>query len=617
MDKIISPRARLILAGTAILAMSLVAYVPALSAGFIWDDDDYVVNNDTLRSLSGLGRIWSEPGATAQYYPLVHTSFYLEYQLWGLNPLGYHLVNVLLHASAALLLWRVLKVLQLPGAWFVAAVFAVHPVCVESVAWITERKNVLSGVFYFAAALCYLRFNPPDCTMAPVRPRRGLYVLSLLLFAAALLSKTVVATLPAALLVVLWWKRGRIGWRNVAPLLGMFLLGAAMGLVTAYIEKTSVGAEGSEWDFSIVERFLIAGRALWFYAGKIAAPLQLTFMYPRWEVCDEIWWQYIFPIAVIAVLSALWMFRQRIGRGPLAGVLVFAGTLLPALGFVNVYPFRFSFVADHFQYLAVPALVAVGVSLARYFVHFAPRPRLASAIAGAALLTTLGLLTFQQTKIYKNQTTLWSDTLAKNPDSWMATNYMGVLASSQGRPQRALELFTRAIALKGDLHSARFNRALTNDYLGQRAEAIADLRQIISLRPDWPNAQYRLGQLLLAQGDAQSAVKHLRKAVGVQPPSTQAMNALAWVLATHKDANIRNGIEALSLARQACELTGYQDPATLDTLGAAYGETGQFAKAIETAQKAHALAAGAGLSAAAKQIQGHLSAYRSGRPHRE
>src|SRR5688572_14772657 len=147
-----------LLPAAALLAMTLIAYAPAFRAGFIWDDPDYVTNNATLRSLDGLRQIWFVPQATPQYYPLVHTSFWIEYQLSGLNPTGYHAVNVLLHAVAAILLWRVLTMLEVPGAWLAAGMFAVHPIHVESVAWVTERKNVLSGVFYLASALMYLRF---------------------------------------------------------------------------------------------------------------------------------------------------------------------------------------------------------------------------------------------------------------------------------------------------------------------------------------------------------------------------------------------------------------------------------------------------------------------------
>jgi hypothetical protein len=263
-----------------------VAYLPATRGDFIWDDDAYVQNNETLRSGDGLRRIWLEIGATDQYYPLVHTTFWLEYRVWQLSPAGYRGVNILLHVVSVVLLWRLLRRLSVPGAWVAAALFGLHPVHVESVAWITERKNVLSGVFYLAAAFLYLRSALPTGDRPGDRPpRRGVagegagggvprpvYVASLLLFACALLSKTVTASLPAALLLVLWWKRGRIGWGDARSLLPFFALGVALGSITIWMERHEVGAVGPEWDLSPVERLLIAGRALWFTPSPSSIP---------------------------------------------------------------------------------------------------------------------------------------------------------------------------------------------------------------------------------------------------------------------------------------------------------------------------------------------------------
>ncbi len=224
--------------GVALAAISLVAYIPIVHGGFIWDDPDYVINNGTLRTLRGLWNIWAHPSTLPQYYPLVHTTFWVEFHLWALKPIGYHVDNVILHVIGALLLWRVLRTIELPGAWLAAAIWAVHPVNVESVAWITERKNVLSGVFYFASALVYLRgMERPGWGFA-----KGGYWLSLVLFIAALFSKSVSCSLPAALLLVIWWKRGRVRWNDLVPVAPMFVLGAAMAFWTAHLESTHVGA---------------------------------------------------------------------------------------------------------------------------------------------------------------------------------------------------------------------------------------------------------------------------------------------------------------------------------------------------------------------------------------
>jgi Flp pilus assembly protein TadD len=346
-------------AGAALFALTTIAYAPVLSNGFIWDDDAYVTRNPTLESAAGLWRIWLEPGATPQYYPLVFTSFWLERWRWGLDPAAYHAVNVVLHALNAVLLWLALRRLQVPAAWFIACLFALHPVQVESVAWITERKNVLSTTFYLAAALAYWRFALPTEDGDGAGGGWGWYVAALGLFACALLSKTVACSLPAALLLVAWWKRGRVTRRDLWPLAPMFALGAAAGVFTAWLEKHHVGASGPEWALAPVERCLVAGRALWFYAAKLAWPASLTFIYPRWQIDRYAWWQYLYPATAVLVVVVLYLLRHRIGRGPVTALCFFGGTLFPALGFINVYPMRYTFVADHFQYLACVGLLAL------------------------------------------------------------------------------------------------------------------------------------------------------------------------------------------------------------------------------------------------------------------
>ena len=268
--------------GASLVLLACVAYWPTLGNGFIWDDDDYVQNNMTLASPAGLRNIWFKLGAVPQYYPLVHSTFWIEHRLWGLDARGYHAVNLLLHALSAVLVWRLLARLAVPGAWLAAAVFAVHPVGVESVAWVTERKNVLSCALALGSMLAYLRFSPAD--VASDDRARGAwryYVLALVLYVAAVLSKTVTASVPAVLLVVYWWKRGRVSGRDVIRLIPFFAWGLGLSAVTVWMEKTFVGAHGEEWNISPLERMLIAGRALWFYAGKLAWPYPLIFFYPR------------------------------------------------------------------------------------------------------------------------------------------------------------------------------------------------------------------------------------------------------------------------------------------------------------------------------------------------
>jgi hypothetical protein len=367
--------------GLFLVAATMIAYQPVWHAGFIWDDDVYVTNNLTLHSLDGLRQIWFEPGATLQYYPLTFTTFWVEYHLWGLNPLGYHLINVLLHACNAILLWLILRKLGVRGAWLAAGIFALHPVSVESVAWVTERKNTLSGLFYLGSILVALKFWLPSETSSESRmtgrdkdSTAGLgdckfYWLAFVFYVCALCSKTTTIPLPAVILLVLWWKRGRLFWRDIYPL-GLFMaVGVAMGLITMNLEK-HLGASGKQWEFSWLERCLLAGRDVWFYLGKLFWPHPLISIYPRWTIQSSEWTAYVPVLVLVAGLSILWWKRKGWGRSALFASAYFLILLFLVLGFFNVYFFSYSFVADHFQYLADIgpfALVATGITAATVF----------------------------------------------------------------------------------------------------------------------------------------------------------------------------------------------------------------------------------------------------------
>ena len=513
-----------------ILAATLVAYLPAIGCGYIWDDDDYVLENRTLRSAAGLQRIWCEVGATPQYYPMVHTSYWIEYHIWGLHPTGYHLVNILLHALNAILLWKILKFLQVPGAFLAGLLFALHPVHVESVAWITERKNTLSGCFYLLSAWCYLR-----CMLAPDGQKHAgkLYALSLLLFIAALLSKSVTATLPAALLLILTWKRRRFEWEDVTPLVPMLAAAIPMAMITSWVEKHLVGTMYLNWDLSVVDRCLIAGRATWFYAGKLLLPLQLTFIYPRWIIDPGTWWQSLFPISALALVSLAWWQRRRLGTGPLVAILFFGGTLVPALGFVDVYPMRFSFVADHFQYLAsIGLLTLAAAAFATWTRRLAgEQDSLSSWLIGPALLlVVLGVLTWHNCGKYQDLDTLWSDTVAKNPASPMANTSLGTLRGDQGRWREARELLLRAIKLDDEYAEAYNNLAIVDGELGNMQQSYDHIQKAIQLQPGYAKAYFNLAIWFDHQANLPRAQAALEKALSLQPAFPQAHNRLGMVL---------------------------------------------------------------------------------------
>ncbi len=507
------------LVGLLLLGAALAAYLPVGRAGFIWDDDGHVTRAD-LRPLHGLWRIWFEPGATQQYYPLLHTAFWLEHRLWGDAALGYHLANVGLHAGVAFLLYRLLRGLSLPGAPFAALAFALHPVCVESVAWVSEQKNTLSSVLCLAAALTYLRFDR--------RRRPSTYAAAIALFGLALATKTVTATLPAALLVIFWWKRGRLSWRtDVLPLVPLLAMGAGAGLVTAWVERTYIGASGAAFAFSPADRVLVAGHALWFYLGKVFWPADLTFIYPRWDLDPAAPLPYLFPAAAALVLAALVALRHR-ARGPLAAALLFAGTLFPALGFINVFPFVYSFVADHFQYLAAAVVIAATAAVvASAAARLARGGRIAVGIAAGCVIASLGWLTRVQCATYTDAETLWRATLARNPGCWMAYQNLGGVFMKANRSDLAVPQFQKALALNPDDTEAMNELGVAVMEQDHADEAIALFTRALEIAPNKAETHINLGVALLQKGEPEKAANHFQHAAQLEPGNPQARKDLA------------------------------------------------------------------------------------------
>lgn len=493
------------------------AYQPVWNAGFIWDDEGHLTA-PWLRSWRGLWAIWTVPGASQQYYPLLHSVFWVMNRLVGQEPWAYHVLTIALHAASAGLVFLVLRRLQARGALLAAAIFALHPVMVESVAWVAELKNTLSAFFYLSAGWVYLRYDQEK--------RPGDYLLAFGLFFAALLTKTVTASLPAALLVVFWWKRGRVDVRrDVGPLLPFFVAGVILGLFTASVERHFIGASGSNFDFSLAERGLIAGRALFFYAGKLAWPADLVFVYPRWEITSAQWTQFLWPAAAVVVLAGL-IGLTRWRRGPLAGGLIFAGTLFPALGFFNVFPFQYSFVADHFQYLASLGLIVPFAWAASELVR-SPRARF---IAGGGLVLTLAGLTWRQSRAYDDVVSLYVHTLEVNPRATLAHVNLANLYFRAGQVDEAARHYHRAIELTPHDPLAYYNRGVLYAAQGRLDDARTDFETTLQNDPKYAPAHLNLGSVLTQQGNVRRAVGHVRQAAYLQPFNSEARRALGRVL---------------------------------------------------------------------------------------
>jgi tetratricopeptide (TPR) repeat protein len=556
--------------------ITILAYQPAWHGGLLWDDDNCSTPRE-LRSLDGLGRIWFQPRATAQYYPLVYTTYWVQQRLWGDSTTGYHLVNLLLHIGCVVLVLKILRFLRVPGAELAAIIFALHPVNVETVAWIAERKNTLSGIFALAATLCYLKFDENRSGREKDSPQGRAYrsyALAIGLFVLGLLSKTAIVTLPLAWLVIFWWKRGAISWRrDVVPSIPFVCLSVASGLVTRWFENVGIGYKATILDFSLLDRCLIAGRAFWFQLSKLLWPSNLTFVYPRWEINAGVWWQYLFPIGVLGLLVILWTLR-RWSRAPLAGVLVYILLLLPSLGFLNIYFFVYSFVADHWQYLACLGIIT---PCASGIVLLAERSKRWQALLEPATMLLLGgilfVLTWQQSRMYTDIETLYRTTIARNPSCWMAQVNLGNILYQANRIPEAMDLFNQAMRIKPAVGYYSVGNALV--LKGRTSEAIDQYKQALQINPDYAEAHHNLGSAFLLMGRTPEAIEHYEQALRIDPAFAGAHNNLGHAL-----VQTGRAAEAIDHYKEALRITPNSADAH-NNLAAALAQMGRTSEAIE------------------------------------
>ena len=644
-----SSRKRAWLLGLLLVAATLLAYQPVWQAGFIWDDDEYVTDNPLLTASDGLKRIWFSLDSPSQYFPLTYTVFRIEHSFWGFNPAGYHWINILLHAVNALLVWRLLRRLSVPGAWLAAAIFALHPVQVESVAWITELKNVLSLFFFLLALLAWVEFVEDR-----PKPLWRFYGLALTFYALALFSKTTACTLPAALLLILWLKGKPIDRFRLTQMIPFLVMGVGMGLVTVWWERFHQEVGGNFLGLGLLDRLLVASHAVWFYAGKLFWPVNLTFMYPHWTIHSADPLAYGWLVAGAGVCAVIWFTRRFFGRSVETAALFYVATLSPLLGFIMLYTFYYSFVADHYQYVASIgpiALVAAGMAMA--VGKLGKRSPFLKPAFGGIVLLVLGLLTWRQSLMYADAETLWRTTIARNPDAWMAYDNLGIILARSGDVDGALVLFQKTLAIRPDDSQAcnnlglvlcqqgrmdegivEFQKALSilpgnavfrnnlgKAFLakGRQREAMIQFQKVLEYNPLDPKANYHLGIVLFQTGRVDEAMAHFEKALENHPDFADAWDSLdhtAWLLATSPEASLRNGPKALALARQLDRLSGGNNPARLDTLAAAYAENGQFPEAVDAAQRALALARSQNNPALENTLRQHIKLLQAGSPLR-
>ena len=597
--------------GLFLIGVILIAYGRVAHAGFIWDDNKYVTNNELLTAPDGLRRIWFSLESPSQYFPLVYTTFRIEHALWGLNPSGYHWVNLLLHIANALLVWLVLVRLKVPGAWLAGAIFALHPVQVESVAWITERKNVLMVFFFLLTLLAWAAFVDER-----TKRRWLFYVLALVLYGLALSAKTTACTIPAALLLILWLQRRRINWERILQIVPFFFVGLGMGLVAVWWERYHQGTRGALFALGPIERILIASRAVWFYLGKLIWPSSLTFIYPRWTISSTHLLDYAWLLAAAGLCAAIYFARRYVGRGVEVAAVFFVATLSPVLGFIMLYTFRYTFVADHYQYLAsigpIALVSASVVSLAGTLKG--GRPLIFGT--AVAIVGTLAVLTWRQSAMYADIEALWRTTLARNPACWMAHNNLGVVISQKGKIDEAIVHYRTALQMQPDYSDADYNLGnallqkgeidgaisyfqeamkLEPSYMaheglgaalvrrGEVHEAIFQFQAALKLRPNDPDGHSNLAVVLIRDGRVDEAIAHWQESLKLRPNNAKIQNYLAAVLLQKGQVK-----EAMAHWQKSLELQP-NNADTVNNLGIALSQDGRLSEAIALWEKALAL----------------------------
>ena len=567
-----------IIAATMIVLITFVAYYPAIYGEFIWDDFLHFVNNPVMTDKDGLKRIWT--AGEAYYFPLSLTTFWIERRVWDLQPMGYHIVNIGFHSINAVLFWLLLRRMGIRGAWLAGAIFALHPVFVDSVAWITELKNLQSGFFYLLALLSYLAFEEKRKTIW--------YIVALLMFILALLSKTSTVMLPIILFLYLWWSGRSWKWRDVCMIMPFVFISAVASVWTVWDQRYHQGVVGEEWSAGLAERIAISGHVIWFYLGKLLVPYNLAFVYPQWSIDPQAISSYIPVFATIALFAIIWWQRQKWGRSILAGFSYFVISLVPVMGFVSMYYFRYTYVADHFQYLAAMGIIALVVGGVTWgidkwcLMQTGERTEWygVKVSLGVIVLLVFGILTWRHTHVYHDLETLWLDTIKKNPRSWMAHNNLGILYHNQGKDNEAINELREAVRLKSDYGDAYYNLGIAYVKQGWFDRAIKEYRKALDLNPDDAEIHNNLGFAYGKLDRYDKAIEEFRVAIQLKPNFVDAHRNLAGVY--HKSWLLR---EAIAEYKTVLEL----EPLNADSynnLGVVYGQMGFLDEAAAAFQEA-------------------------------
>jgi tetratricopeptide (TPR) repeat protein len=643
-------RLRLCLGAIFILALVFIIYRPILPGSFLMADHRSIKEDNGLVNAEFTPlNIWFHADFT-----LSISALWLQRLAWGENPGCYHAVNILLHGLSAVLLWRLLARLKIPGAGLVAVVFAAHPVCVNSVARIAEIKNTLSLPFFILSFWLYLRNE--SIRLNPDRPSRRNYPalwfgLSLVAFVLALLSKTSTVILPPVLLACALWQRGRITRQDLLQTSPYFVLALGFGMMSVWFQKHQAlaGAGQVLQPESFWERLAIAGRVFWFYLGKALWPVNLSLVYPRWKAEAGTFGAYLPVVLLCAGFVLCWRFRRQWGKHALFGLGCFGVALFPVLGFFDSQFLTAWQVSDHLQYLPLIAPVTLATA---GLVALLDAKILQCVVV--ALILTLSASTFRRAQVFATEENLMRDTVAKNPKAWGAQNDLGVILATKENYSEAINYFKaalqanpnndaekasahsnlgQALALQGKFDEAEphflasieinpynieLHKSFANALIqqGRNREAIGQLAAALSLKPD-SKTRSDLAALLYQTGDYRQAADQFRKVLSLNPDDMESLNNLAWLLATCSDDTVRNGLEAVRCAERACFLAANKQTVFISTLAAAYAEAGRFPEAITTAELAVRLQIANGETRLAQINNQLLPLYRDNKPYHE
>ncbi len=555
--------------GAALIA--LVAgwiYLPCLHGTWLWDDGLEISENPVLRASSG----WWTPWVRAEgmdYFPLKSSLQWVEWHLWHAQPLGYHLVNLGLHVLSALLVWKLLRLLGVRAAFLGGLLFAVHPVAVESVAWISEFKNTVSLPPLLLAAIAFIEFDRDG--------RRGAWASSLAWFFAALACKTSVVMFPAVLLLYLWWRRGTLGRREVVVTLPFFAVALALGAATVWFQSTrSIGLAGVPQGLGT--RVAQAGWSLVSYVRLCLWPVGLAPVYPAAPLS----WTSVLPwLGILVFLGVFWKARAGWGRHALLGSGWFLLNLVPVLGIIPMAYFRVSPRADHFAYLPLVGLAGLaaagfGAALGALERRRADRrsARLACAAVAAAAACSMAVEARGYSGVFHDEKALWTYAVERTPTAWLACSNLGKVLYEEGRLAEAARQFREAIALQADSPEAHADLGNCLEAEGLGDEARREYAAALVLNPRFAGAHYALGLSFLKERRLDEAAREFHATLGLDPAHAGATNNLGLVM-----AGTGNLDAAMALYRSALALNPSMPEAHLN-LGNACFRQGRFKEAI-------------------------------------